>query len=158
MKITKTDSKTIAQIIESAAIYRPTPDMRLIKAEFHTALVNGPTPERITAAFAVQITDRSVIEKWWSLDGFRDWFLDNNAFENRAEAYANSALEVAHEIAVTGTRDGDRLAAAKLLMDIAGKIKKAAPEIRYLDESIPDDPAKLDEYIAKATGGGVEKA
>ncbi len=156
MKITKTDSKVIAQIIEAADIYRPTPDQRLVKAEFLTALKDGPHPEKITAAFAVQVTDRSVIEKWWSVEGFRQWFLDSQAFENRAEAYASSALEIAHEIAVTGVRDGDRLAAAKLLIDIAGKIKKVAPETRFLDSSIPDDPAKLDEYIRKATGGARE--
>ena len=156
MKITKTDSKVIAQIIEAANIYRPTPDQRLVKAEFQTALADGPHPERITAAFAVQVTDRSVIEKWWGVTGFRQWFLDNRSFENRAEAYADSALEIIHEIAVAGVRDSDRLAAARTLMDIAGKVKKQQAEIRFLDDSIPDDPDKLDEYIRKATGGARE--
>lgn len=151
-KITKHDSKFVAEIIVAANIYRPTPDQRLIKAEFHTALASGPSPEKITAAFAVQVTNRIVIEKWWSVAGFKAWFLDSQSFESRAEAYANSALEIAHEIATTGMKDGDRLAAAKLLMDIAGKIKKQAAEVRFLDDSIPDDAAELDEYIAKATG------
>lgn len=158
MKITKHDSKFVDEIITQANLYRPSADQRLVKAEFHTALANGPSPETITAAFAVQVTDRSVIEKWWSVSGFRHWFLDSQSFENRAEAYANTALEVAHDIAIAGIKDGDRLSAAKLLMDIAGKIKKQQAEVRFLDESIPDDPAKLDEYIAKATGRPNEKA
>jgi hypothetical protein len=153
MKITKTDSKVLAEIIESANLYKPTADQRLVKAEFQTALADGPHPEKITAAFAVQITGRSVIEKWWSVEGFRSWFLDSKSFDNRAEALANAALEVAGNIMFAAEKDGDKLAAAKFLIEVAGKVKKAKTEVKFLDDSIPDDPKALDEYIAKATGG-----
>lgn len=153
MKITKTDSTTISQIIESANLYQPTVGQRQVKAEFQAALADGPSPEKVTAPFAVQITGRSVIEKWWGDEKFRRWFLDNRTFETEAEALASAALGVVGDIMFQAPKDGDRLSAAKLLIEVAGKIKKAQVEVKYLDESIPDDPAKLDEYIAKATGG-----
>jgi len=153
MKVTKTDSKVISEIIESANLFKPTSDQRMIKAEFQAALADGPTPAKITAAFAVQITGRSVVEKWWSNEQFRAWFLDARSFENEAEALASAALGVIGSIMYTGEKDSDRLSAAKLLVEIAGKVKKNKVEVKYLDESIPDDPKALDEYIAKASGG-----
>lgn len=152
MKITKHDSKLVNEIIESAGLYRPTADQRLVKAEFQAALRDGPSPEKITAAFAVQITNRSVIEKWWKLDGFRAWFLDSTSFDNQAEALASTALEVIGNVMLTAERDSDKLSAAKMLVEIAGKVKKNKTEVRFLDESIPDDPAELEKYIAKAGG------
>ncbi len=152
MKITKTDSKTITEIVAAANIYRPTPDQRRIKAEYHASLANGPTPSVITAAFAVQLTGHGVVEKWWSVVGFRSWFLDAVSFENEAEALANAALGIIGDIMYSGEKASDRLAASKLMVEIAGKVKKAKVETRFLDESIPDDPKLLDEYIAKASG------
>jgi hypothetical protein len=151
VKITKKDSKVISEIVESAKFFRPTPDQRHVKAEFHSALIDGPTPKKITAAFAVQLTGRSVIEKWWSEVEFRKWFIDSRSFDNRAEALANSALETIGDIMMFGEREGDRLAAAKTLIEIAGKVKKNKVEVQFLDENIPDDPLALDEYIQRAT-------
>ncbi len=152
-KLTKTDSKAVMEIVERADIYVPTPAQRRIKAEFHAALANGPSPTTISAAFAVQITGRGAIEKWWSINGFKKWFLDAISFENEAEALAGSALEVIGDVMYNAKSDKDRLAAAKLLVEIAGKVKKAQTEVKFLDDSIPDDPAKLDEYIKKGTEG-----
>ena len=98
-----------------------------------------------------------MVEKWWPNERFRAWFLDARSFENEAEALASAALGVIGSIMYTGEKDGDRLSAAKLLVEIAGKIKKNKVEVKYLDESIPDDPKALDEYISKATGGLNEK-
>tara|TARA_R100000655_G_scaffold18668_4_gene39209 strand:- start:2229 stop:2705 length:477 start_codon:yes stop_codon:yes gene_type:complete len=157
MKVTKKDSKVVSEIIESADLYKPTPDQRQVKAEFHMALASGPTPEKITAAFAVQITNRVIIEKWWPNKRFRSWFLDSASFDNEAEALASAALGVIGGIMYHAERDNDRLSAAKLLIEIAGKIKKNKPEVKFLDENIPDDPQKLDEYITKAGGTINEK-
>ncbi len=120
------------------------------------AAKDGPVPKTITAAFAVQITGRSVLEKWWALEGFRDWFLDNASFDNEAEALASAALEVIGNIMYTSDKDSDRLSAAKMLIEIAGKVKKNKVEDRFLDESIPDSVEELDKYIAKA-GGKIEE-
>lgn len=158
MKITKTDSKLVSEIIVAADLYNPSADQRRLKAEFQAMLNDGPVPEKVTAAFAVQITGRSVIEKWWPVVGFKRWFLDATSFENEAEALASAALGVIGNIMYAGEKDGDRLAAAKLLIEIAGKIKKQKTEVKFLDDSIPDDPKLLDEYIAKAGGGIIEKS
>ena len=152
MKITKTDSKVITEIIESAGLYRPTADQRIVKAEFQRSLLDGPIPDKISAAFAVDITGRAVIEKWWTNLEFRKWFLDSTSFDTQAEALANAALGVIGDIMYAGERDGDRLSAAKMLIEIAGKVKKNVVETKFLDESIPDDMAALEEYIKK-TGG-----
>ena len=152
MKITSKDSKFVSEVVEAADIYRPTHDQRRIKAEFHAALANGPRNRVPTAAFAVQLTGYGVIEKWWSIVGFRKWFLDDTSFENEAEALANAALGVIGDIMCGASRDSNRLAAAKLLVEIAGKIKKMKPEVKFLDETLPDDAEGLDEYIRKATG------
>jgi len=152
MKITKTDSNTILEMIESAGLYSPTADQRQVKAEFQSALMNGPAPKEITAAFAVQVTGRSVIEKWWKSVEFRRWFTDSASFDNQAEALANAALEVIGNVMYHAERDGDKLSAAKMLIEIAGKIKKNKVETKFLDESIPDDAAALEEYIRKAGG------
>lgn len=157
-KITKTDSKFLTEVIEAADLYRPTPDQRLIKAEFQVALANGPSPEKVTAAFAVQITNRGVIERWWPVPGFREWFLDASSFENRAEAYANNALEIANEIACTAMKDGDRMSAVKFLVEVAGKIKKHQTEEKFLDESIQKAGLnELNKMIEKALGESNDK-
>lgn len=155
-KITNRDSKIVKEIVEAASLYVPTGDQRRIKAEFHAALLNGPKPPKITASFAVQLTNRGIIEHWWRVPGFKEWFLDSNSFDNEAEALANAALSVVGDIMYRAEKDSDRLSAAKLLIEVAGKIKKAKPETKFLDETLPDDIAALDEYIKKAGGSANE--
>tara|TARA_R100001463_G_scaffold132763_1_gene193670 strand:- start:381 stop:851 length:471 start_codon:yes stop_codon:yes gene_type:complete len=150
-KITTNDSKLITSVVEAADLFTPTPDQRLVKAQFHTALANGPSPGKITAALAVQLTDQTVVEKWWKDPKFVRWFIDSNSFDVMAEALSNAALGVISDIMFNAAKDSDRLNASKLLIEIAGKIKKNQVEVKFRDDSLPDDVASLDRLIAEGT-------
>ena len=156
-KITKSTGKVVREIVAAADIYVPTPDQRRVKAEFHAMRAEGPSKpiENTTVAFAVQLTDCLTLEKWWPVPGFKRWFLDVNSFDTQAEALAGAALDVIGSIMFHAERDADKLSAAKLLVEIAGKVKKAKTEVQFLDKDLPDDPKKLDEFIARSMGDSV---
>ena len=144
-------------------IFIPSAEQRRLKAAFWYTYSQGPTvdSDKITAACVSDILKTSAVEKWWSDPEFKDWFRNKDSFRQRAEYQAEMAQDIIEEIMINGKKDSDRLNAAKVAIDIAGKVRKTQPIIKLLDASVNDmEEKELDEFIAKRLGGvtdGTEK-
>ena len=138
----------IATIVEQ--VFKPSVEQRKLKSAFWVTYRNGPSvnAKDVTMACVVSTTGSSKVEKWWKDPQFKEWFLNEDDFRQRAEYHAHLAQDVLEDLMVNAEKPSDRLAAARLAIDIAGKIKKAEPVIKILDGDIDKMGDKqLDAFI-----------
>jgi len=151
VKISSKDQKAIDHVVE-LAIFKPTPEQRKLKAEFWLAYSDGPKGDvsKLTASAVVSITDSSAVESWWSDPDFKSWFLKEKSFEYQVEYLAGEALEIIHEIMISADKAGDRLSAAKLAVEMAGKLKPKTDKTVFADQAIASmNQAELGAFIAR---------
>ena len=151
----KNDIKNISNAI-SSKIYTPSNVEVRMKSAFwakwtnHPSYVSGDIPANL--AMIVNVLGNSTIEKYWSKEGFRDWFLNSDEYIQRVEYLATRALDVVEGVLAggEGIKASDQLKAASMMMEAAGKLNKKKAEVRYLDASLDKMDAKeLEAYIAK---------
>ena len=157
-KITNRDSKTILQVIEAAKFFKPTPDQRETKAMFWVAWNDGPvrSSDKISAVAVVDLTGVAAVEKWWSEEGFREWFLNPRSFDQKAEYLAHIAQDIIAEVMMTADKASDRLKAAEMAIKIAGKEKKQVQEVQF--KELPNDEKALQRLVDQTTKQVVDAA
>lgn len=151
----KEDIKNISSAI-SSKIYTPSNVEVRMKTSFwakwtnHPSYVSGDIPASVS--MIVNVLGNSTIEKYWSKEGFREWFLNSDEYIQRVEYLANRALDVVEGVLAggEGIKASDQLKAASMMMEAAGKLNKKKAEVRYLDASLDKmDTKELEAYISK---------
>jgi len=151
----KDDIKNISSAI-SSKIYTPSNVEVRMKTSFwakwtnHPSYIAGDIPASVS--MIVNVLGNSTIEKYWSKEGFREWFLNSDEYIQRVEYLANRALDVVEGVLAggEGIKASDQLKAASMMMEAAGKLNKKKAEVRYLDASLDKMDAKeLEAYISK---------
>jgi len=120
-------------------MFIPTPDMRSVKSRLILALEDNPiaTPETMTCASAMHLTNEPRIGNWWSIPGFKEWFTNQNEFRETVESAAYEAVAVLREIATNpDSRENARVQASKLLIEAANRMPKKNAEEKFSDEQI----------------------
>ena len=89
------------------------------------------------------------IERWWQLHRFKDWFLNEEEFAQRALAIAHLALGSLEEILVNpDANPSARVNAAKLAIEVANKMPQKWQKTVYLDDQIHKmDRAQLESFL-----------
>ncbi len=127
--------------------YEPTPGQRLVKSKFWQVWREDPSIDSssVDASYVASRIDAPSIRKWWSDDGFREWFLGREEFRARADAAVNMWLDHAIRMLASGAlQDKDFINLGKLLADMGGKLSKGASP----GDSEPDAKPKLTEAQA----------
>ena len=142
------EQKKLEQILDDL-IFIPTPAQRKAKARYWvrakqaTFTDMGPTLPEVTRV----IKDRR-IPAWWQEPGFKEWFRNEEEFKERMEYIANLALDTVEEILGNpSARESARMAAAKLAIEVAGKMPKADIQ-QFADAKINNmDAGQLRDFI-----------
>lgn len=137
----------------SSNTFNPQDAHRRAKSAFWAHFFQSGTlpPANIDIAVAVRFSGFSEVSEWWSIPGFPEWFQNGEEFRQRVEYVSNLALDVLYTVLSDGAaRTGDKLAAAKMALEIASKFPKSAPKEQYADEQIAGMSTKeLEEFIGR---------
>lgn len=144
-------SGRLAGILEEV-VFIPTPPMRRVKAAYLAATAENPiTNTDPSLEAALQVTGETRLRQWWSTPGFRSWFSNRDEFRQRVEYLANLALDAIEDILLDGDANpAARNAAAKLMIEAAGKLPKGAGQEKFADEHIQGmDRRQLEQFLRK---------
>lgn len=136
------DDITIIDGVIEEIQYEPTKTQREIKKKFWSKFKSSPgySPGSVPSRAVIQRivkNQASTIYKKWDTPGFKEWFLNDNAFEETLYEHEHSMLFDLIDIAKnTEAKDSDRLKAIGMYFEMSGRFKKKAPEIKYMDASI----------------------
>lgn len=152
MTARRTPGQELGKVLEEV-VFIPTPAMRKVKAAYLAATSENPllVGQDPTAASVQQVTGDTRVSKWWSTPGFRDWFSNRDEFRQRVEYLANLALDTIEDILLDGEANASaRNAAAKLMIEAAGKLPKGTSTEKYADEQISSmSKAELEQFIRR---------
>jgi hypothetical protein len=134
----------------------PTPEQRAAKERFWRPFLSGDTqvPAERNLATALKFASDSRISKWWDIPGFQDWFYNDQEFKDRVELIAHLALDGITEVLKDKmATPSAKVAAAKLALEVAGKMPKALAKDQAVGDSDIDKMTKeeLDAFIREKT-------
>jgi hypothetical protein len=145
--------KKLSEAIEGEIVFVPHPHMRKAKATLIVALQENPITdlESITSTQAIQITGENRLSKWWSIPGFKAWFINKEEYRYRLEYLFDLALDTAEEILVD--RDANtnaKVQMIKVLAELSNKMPQKWKHERFLDAEIQKmDKAQLESFLSK---------
>lgn len=135
----------------SSNAFNPTDAHRRAKTAFWSHFFDSGDvpPTDLNEATAARFSGYNEVIGWWSTPGFREWFSNGEEFRQKVEYVSNLALDVLHSVLSSeSSRTGDRLAAAKMALEIAAKFPKSAPKEKYADDKIAEmGKAELEQFI-----------
>lgn len=144
----------LVEVLATDLTYIPNAEQRKLKAAFWTRFRENPFCEArdIQKADIFQLTSDGRIDRWWTQPGFKEWFRNQEEFRERIEALAMSVLD---RLTVIMESDDPKLSnaqvqAAKLLMEIAGKMPPKYAKEQYHDDKIARmSKAELESFIQR---------
>lgn len=143
-------TERLQQVVDDL-VFLPTLDQRRIKAAFWAKYANAPQVDvsKVTAAHVQRFIEDSRIPRWWSMYGFREWFLNEDEFRQRSEYLAHLAQDTLEQIMLDPDANHNaKVNAAKLAIEVANRMPQKWQKITYLDDSIQKmDQAQLEQFI-----------
>lgn len=155
-KITSSEVKAVAKVASLAGFFIPTKDHQKLKSMFWSRWAMGPvrSDDEITAAAVAQITDSTVIEKWWRIDGFKSWFKNNNTMAEDIDTNASIALDTLRELMASDI-PAVRLNAAKESIKAKQELDKERARKEETGQTV--DPDQLQKLLNSALAAGIIK-
>lgn len=146
---TEKDSKALASLTEDL-VFIPNPRHRQVKSKFWARYDSmNIEPSALSAAAVMDVTGEPAIGRWWSLPGFKAWFLNQDEARERLEYLYMLALDSAEAVLLDPDANGNaKVQMVKIIAQLAGKEPNSKE--RYADEEIGRmDAEKLKAYIEK---------
>lgn len=153
------NTERVAQVVDDL-LFCPSPDQRQVKAAFWAKYQQAPLLDidKITAAFVQKLIPDSRLPRWWSMYGFKEWFLNEDEFRQRLEYIAHLGLDALEAILTDPDANHNaRVNAAKLAFEAASKMPQKYQKSLYLDDHIQKmDQAQLEQFIRQKSLGLAE--
>lgn len=132
--------------------FLPTVQQKQAKSAFwsHFFSTGEVAPSPIDPALAaVQSGHNEILQWWYEVPGFPEWFSNGEEFRQRVEYVSNLALDVLEAVLQDrDARQSDRLQAAKMALEVAAKFPKTQGKEQFADEKIGQmDKKQLEEFI-----------
>lgn len=147
----KRTTAEILEIVSNELTYLPSPEQRKSKSSFWVRFNDNPIcePQDISLQLALQFVDDSRLSKWWSQDGFKEWFRNRDEFRQRIEYLAHLSLDTLESVLIDPmSQSSAKVNAAKLLMEVARKMPPKQAVEQYLDQKIAEmDRKQLEEFV-----------
>lgn len=149
-------SDNIIELVTEELVYKPSPDQRRLKSAFWIRMNDTPLcdPKAITLAIAQKLVPDKRLDRWWSINGFREWFTNTEEYRERTENLAHLALTALEEVLQNQDpkAQGARVNAAKLILETANKMPHKGIKEVYIDDKIGKmNRNQLEEYIRRNT-------
>lgn len=111
-----------------ASSFKPTEAQVRAKAKYLSAMLQNPLAagEGDALTRAKRVTKSAALAGWWKRPGFREWFLNESAVEERLEWLQELSLSAIESILLNEDprAQGARLSAAKLVAEMTGRAGK----------------------------------
>lgn len=156
--------------------FRPSEAQSRVKSRFWSRWAGGSAglqlltsssdPEKVTLAAAQSVTGSSALAAWWVRPGFKDWFLNTQATEEKVDHLLFLALSAAEEILTNPDprAQSARVSMIKTVAEMAGRLGATARAAASAAPSAQDrkiqaiekmNPAELKEFL-KAAGVDIQ--
>lgn len=146
----KSPEKKIAQLVEDL-VFRPTYEQVQVKAAFWAKFSANPLVDvnNITLAHVQRFVNDPRLGRWWTHNGFKEWFCNEEEFAQRALAIAHLALGALEDILTNPDANASaRVNAAKLAVEVANKMPQKWQKTVYLDDQVHKmDRAQLESFL-----------
>jgi hypothetical protein len=153
-------TERVAQVMDDL-LFCPSPDQRQVKAAFWAKYQQTPliSVDKVTASFVQKLIPDSRLPRWWSMYGFKEWFLNEDEFRQRLEYIAHLGLDALEAILTDPDANHNaRVNAAKLAFEAASKMPQKWQKSLYLDDHIQKmDQAQLEQFIRQKSLGMAEQ-
>lgn len=153
------ENSKIAQLVDDI-VFKPTYEQVQVKAAFWAKFSANPLVDvnAIKLSHIERFVNDSRLKRWWALHGFREWFLNEEEFAQKALAIAHLALGAMEEILTNpDANPSARVNAAKLAIEVANKMPQRWQKTVYLDDQIHKmDRAQLESFL-RSKGMAQEK-
>lgn len=119
-------------------LFAPTNNMIKIKSKFWSKYNPGPfsSPDNLTMAQALKVTDSPSLERWWSEPGFVEWFTNREEEREKIKYLLNKALDSLESVLDDPTTNPNaKVNATKVLLETAGYLTKKPVE-KFADDQI----------------------
>ena len=136
-----------------SSIYSPTDPQMVLKSKFWLKYLKdgGQVGDEVSYPQVLRYISHPSLNDWWTkVEGFQAWFLEYADSEHKIEYLADLALDTIRATMRSETaKPGEKLAAAKLALEVSGRIGKAAQkEPTIADEQVSSMTQKqLEEFI-----------
>lgn len=152
-KITTGDIKTVGKVANMSGMFVPNDDQKRLKATFWRRWNAGPvrSDDEISAAAITEITDTSVVEKWWKDDKFKSWFKNQDTFSEDADYNANIAIETLRQLMFCDN-PSIRLKAASESLKLKSELDKKAIDA---ENNTDMDAEQMQKLFLKALNAGL---
>lgn len=152
-KSSKDTLDKLKKAVEGEIVFIPSGAQRKAKAAFWVSFTDNPVSdaENVTLAQALQITGESRLQKWWSMVGFKDWFLNKEENKQRLEYIYSLALDSAEEILIDpDANPSAKVQMIKVIAELANKMPQKWKTEKFLDADIQRmDKHQLESYLEK---------
>lgn len=147
-------SSTNALSIPDDNMFLATPLQRRAKSAFWARVGQGniQVHEDIDLATVSQFVRYKALPTWWSLPGFRSWFLNQYEFSQKMEYIAFLCQDRIIEILEDKTANPNAVVKImQMVFEMSGKFpRRKAGEEKFLDEEISKmSSTQLEEYLKK---------
>jgi hypothetical protein len=149
------DAESLGAVVEEL-IFTPTLLQKRLKAEFWVAYNDNPlvSLDQISLLEANTYVRTRKLNNWWSIPGFRDWFLNRSEYRERLEFLFNLSMDAIEEILLSTDPkvQSARVNAIKIIAELGNKYPRGVNkgEGQYLDSAIASmDKAQLEVFLQK---------
>lgn len=155
-RITTSDVNSLGKVARAVGFFAPSADQKRLKVMFWKRWKMGPvrSTDEITAAAIAQVTDSSIVEKWWKDPEFRAWFRNDNSYDEDAETNAHLALETMREL-MCSENENVRLKAAAESIKLKNELDRAAASRESEEKAM--NPESLQKLLNQAVAAGIVK-
>lgn len=155
-RITTSDINSVSKVARAVGFFSPSADQKQLKVMFWKRWKMGPvrSTDEITAAAITQVTDSSIVERWWKDAEFKAWFKNENSYDEDAETNAHLALETMREL-MCSSNESVRLKAASESIKLKNELDRAAAA-REAEEKVMDAES-LQKLLNQAVAAGIVK-
>lgn len=133
--------------LHAEVVFLPSPAHRRVKSKFWQRYedLGGP----VSLELAEGLTKEPGLRKWWSMSGFKDWFLNQDEARERLEYLYMVALDAAEHLLLDPNANHNAKAQMiKIIAQLAGKEPNKYE--KFADAAVQKmDSAKLRAYIEK---------
>ena len=142
-------------------MFNPTKSQSIAKSTFHNKVDKNPllgSIDNLSTQKMETLSGVKDLDRWMKIDGFREWFLNDEYNKELLESAVELSIKEAIAI-LEAPSDGekgspkssDKLVAMKIVLEYAGYAPKKQATVEYKDKEISQmDEERLDKMIDKA--------
>jgi hypothetical protein len=133
-------------------LFEPSSPQAKVKARFWTRFQAGPLadPSKVSLIDALETTGTPQLQKWWGLEGFREWFLNKDEERERLKYLFNKGLDTIEQILDNPEANANaKVNLIKMLAEVSGYLGKKPVE-KFADEEVNRmSESQLTEFLEK---------